>query len=192
MVTSEWGWERLFGVPAGFFFTKTAVPRKRKVGKWIRRCKMHRLLEIRVFGPKKTFTCGLTTCSNHDQTKLCKQKSTLFPNKYQSFSRFWMFFFTPMIQPRSINRAATSGLNIARWSSGTAINKRQPPQKSSTSSMRPERSEIQLSRHWKNSQSSTLLKSITTTITTRIEIRVIAASWSIQRWQNFRSVTRNC
>ena len=32
-------------------------------------------------------------CSNHDWAKMCKEKSTLFPNNDQSFSGFWVFFW---------------------------------------------------------------------------------------------------
>ena len=39
------GWGRFFGVLAVFFFTKTAVSRKRKVEKSIRRCQINRLAE---------------------------------------------------------------------------------------------------------------------------------------------------
>ena len=36
-------------------------------------------------------------CSSHDREKLCKQKSILFQNKYQSFSKFWVFFWEQRI-----------------------------------------------------------------------------------------------
>ena len=45
-----------------------------------------------ISGPKKVLTSGWTPCSGHNREKLCKQKSTLFQNKYQSFSKFWVFF----------------------------------------------------------------------------------------------------
>ena len=42
---------------------------------------------MRFFLPKiKAFTFGWTPCSSHYWAKLCKEKSTLFPNKYQYFS----------------------------------------------------------------------------------------------------------
>jgi len=50
--------------------------------------------EIRIFGAKKkTPTFYLQPCSSHDRAKLSKEKSTLFPNEYQSFSKFRKFFW---------------------------------------------------------------------------------------------------
>ena len=43
-------------------------------------------------GPKKKFTFQFRPCSSHDRAKLSKEKSTLFPNEYQSFSKFRNFF----------------------------------------------------------------------------------------------------
>ena len=44
-------------------------------------------------GPKKKATFRSQPCSSHDRTKLSKEKSTLFPNEYQSFSKFRTFFW---------------------------------------------------------------------------------------------------
>ena len=44
-------------------------------------------------GPKKNPTFYFRPCSSHDRTKLSKEKSTLFPNEYQSFSKFRIFFW---------------------------------------------------------------------------------------------------
>ena len=44
-------------------------------------------------GPKKKATFYLQPCSSHDRAKLSKEKSTLFPNEYQSFSKFRNFFW---------------------------------------------------------------------------------------------------
>ena len=44
-------------------------------------------------GPKRKPTSLLQACSSHDQEKLCKQKSTLFPNEYPSFSKSWVIFW---------------------------------------------------------------------------------------------------
>ena len=46
----------------------------------------------RVFGPRKIFTSLWTPCSGHDREMLCKLKNTPFPNKDQSFSKFWLFY----------------------------------------------------------------------------------------------------
>ena len=36
---------------------------------------------------------AISPCSSHDRAKLSKEKSTLFPNEYQSFSKFRTFFW---------------------------------------------------------------------------------------------------
>ena len=97
------GWGKTFG-----FFKKMAETRKRKV----ERCEMNHLsggytlvvdkirghitknggAKNRVFGPPKTLASWCKPCSGQDREKLCHQKSTLFPNRYQSFSRFWACF----------------------------------------------------------------------------------------------------
>ena len=45
------------------------------------------------WGQKKTYTFRSQPCSSHDRAKLSKEKSTLFPNEYQSFSKFRNFFW---------------------------------------------------------------------------------------------------
>ena len=43
-----------------------------------------------ILGPKKTTSFP---CYGHDQKKLFKEKSWLFPNKYQSLKKFWVIFW---------------------------------------------------------------------------------------------------
>ena len=47
---------------------------------------------IRLFGASARQTLPVPCSSHDDQKKLCKPKSTLFPNKYQSYGKFWVFF----------------------------------------------------------------------------------------------------
>ena len=108
------GWGKTFW-RVGRVFTEAAVSRSRKVAQSIRRCKIDRLAEgykqaidknpgsyskKRIFGPKseflgpiKTFTSRSKPCSSHDRAKLCKEKSTLFLNNYQSFNYWIKCFF---------------------------------------------------------------------------------------------------
>ena len=80
-----------------FFFTKTAVTRKRKVKKPTPRCKMNCFSEgykqaiDKIWGRiAKNGFLGQKPCFSRDRAKSCKEKSTLFPNKYQCFSKFWV------------------------------------------------------------------------------------------------------
>ena len=85
----QWGWGRLFGTSAGFFFTKTALIWKRKVKKSIRRRQIDRLAEgykptidiiqgplakKRIFGPKSDSIPK--PCSSQAWAKLNKEKLT--------------------------------------------------------------------------------------------------------------------
>ena len=97
---------------ATLFFTTTTITRKRKVKKTIPRCKMIHFSEgykravVKIWGRKakkgfsgqkpsfqaqKKSTSWRKPCSSLNREKLCKQKSTLFPNRYQSFSNFRVF-----------------------------------------------------------------------------------------------------
>ena len=60
------------------------------------------MAKIRFFGQKPRFRAQEKThfltlpCSGHDRKNLFKEKSCLFPNKYQSLKKFWVIFWVKM------------------------------------------------------------------------------------------------
>ena len=106
-VPPQWGGGRLVGTSAVFFFTKTVAPRKIDPKVPNRpSCYKQSIDEIRGLiakngfsGQKPSFKAQkriyflIQTMFWPRPGKVVQKKSTLLPNKYQSFSGFRVFFF---------------------------------------------------------------------------------------------------
>ena len=78
---------RLFYASTRYFFTKAALTQERKVAKLFPRWEINGLSE----GYKQAIDQYWGLCFGHNRKKLFKKKGWLFPNKYQSLKKFWVF-----------------------------------------------------------------------------------------------------